>query len=451
MIRQIRRIIFILFIFVGSAVSAQNKQASIWHVGNKKLDFNTNPVTVTDLSYPFQGIHSSIALADENGDYVLFASSQSQKLYDNNYSEIPMGNINFGHLIRGAIFIPFPNNPNLIYFFYKNQYALIDKSNYTLIEKDINWTNKNNLFLYAVQHIDCNNTWLINQRDTGFYSYLISETGISTTPVFSQIQGSRSHIGAFSSSGKYFAVLNSVTQHVKDTVLINFGQFDRQSGELTTTHSYKFTNYDMCYASEFSPDETKLYLFMKKRDKSIHDLYQVNIIDEVPDFENAVIISTQTISGFSTYSSMQLGIDGKIYFTYHFNKKKIDIIHNPNNLGVACNYQDNAIPLTTTQNSLPTFISTWLSPNPCELDFSYLADCSLKKAFTINNTTNIQSVLWDFGDGTTSTEQNPIHEYATAGTYTVTLTVTYHDGNTQTITKEIEVFGKPPKLIIEHE
>jgi len=31
---------------------------------------------------------------------------------------------------------------------------------------------------------------------------------------------------------------------------------------------------------------------------------------------------------------------------------------------------------------------------------------------------------WDFGDGATSTDKNPIHTYLKAGTYTVKLTVT---------------------------
>ena len=31
---------------------------------------------------------------------------------------------------------------------------------------------------------------------------------------------------------------------------------------------------------------------------------------------------------------------------------------------------------------------------------------------------------WDFGDGTSSTMQNPVHDYAVSGTYTVQLTVT---------------------------
>ncbi|MFA5214235.1 MAG: PKD domain-containing protein, partial [Methanoregula sp.] len=34
----------------------------------------------------------------------------------------------------------------------------------------------------------------------------------------------------------------------------------------------------------------------------------------------------------------------------------------------------------------------------------------------------VLSWLWDFGDGTNSTEQNPVHSYTNAGTYTVTLT-----------------------------
>jgi len=42
----------------------------------------------------------------------------------------------------------------------------------------------------------------------------------------------------------------------------------------------------------------------------------------------------------------------------------------------------------------------------------------------------IASWSWDFGDGETSTEQNPpIYNYDTVGTYTVTLIVTDNDGN----------------------
>ena len=50
--------------------------------------------------------------------------------------------------------------------------------------------------------------------------------------------------------------------------------------------------------------------------------------------------------------------------------------------------------------------------------------------FTGDTTGTAESWEWDFGDGTTSTEQNPTHTYNEAGVYKVTLTVTLEDGST---------------------
>lgn len=45
---------------------------------------------------------------------------------------------------------------------------------------------------------------------------------------------------------------------------------------------------------------------------------------------------------------------------------------------------------------------------------------------------------WDFGDGTKSTEQNPVHTYTKVGEYTATLEVKNQKGNIGT--DEIDVF-----------
>jgi hypothetical protein len=48
----------------------------------------------------------------------------------------------------------------------------------------------------------------------------------------------------------------------------------------------------------------------------------------------------------------------------------------------------------------------------------------LTVSFSNRSWHGVQSWLWDFGDGMTSTERNPSHTYALPGAYTVTLTVT---------------------------
>ena len=52
----------------------------------------------------------------------------------------------------------------------------------------------------------------------------------------------------------------------------------------------------------------------------------------------------------------------------------------------------------------------------------------LAAAFT-NTSTNGTSYFWDFGDGTTSTDQNPTHIYSAGGIYSVSLTVTNDCGS----------------------
>tara|TARA_R110002167_G_scaffold49412_22_gene144771 strand:- start:2607 stop:3497 length:891 start_codon:yes stop_codon:yes gene_type:complete len=52
-------------------------------------------------------------------------------------------------------------------------------------------------------------------------------------------------------------------------------------------------------------------------------------------------------------------------------------------------------------------------------------------------TNSATSWLWDFGDGTTSTEQNPVHIYIDGGYYTATLTASGDSG--ASITKEVKL------------
>jgi PKD repeat protein len=52
---------------------------------------------------------------------------------------------------------------------------------------------------------------------------------------------------------------------------------------------------------------------------------------------------------------------------------------------------------------------------------------------------NVESYLWDFGDGNTSTEKEPVHTYGKGGLYKVTLTVTGQGNEERTKEKSFEV------------
>ncbi len=71
---------------------------------------------------------------------------------------------------------------------------------------------------------------------------------------------------------------------------------------------------------------------------------------------------------------------------------------------------------------------------------------SLFVQFEDLSTGNPTSWLWDFGDGTTSTQQNPAKRYSEEGSYTVTLRVTNSDGSNQIRVEDFIVINPLPQV-----
>jgi len=115
-------------------------------------------------------------------------------------------------------------------------------------------------------------------------------------------------------------------------------------------------------------------------------------------------------------------------------------------------YQQTADDLTTYHTKRSASINLYLGApgEPPQADFSYVL-----RGFTVEFTDNssgqggsIVSWFWDFGDGTDSTERNPVHAFSAMDEYTVELKVTDSKGDTATKTVRIVVPSKEERFQI---
>jgi PKD repeat protein len=101
----------------------------------------------------------------------------------------------------------------------------------------------------------------------------------------------------------------------------------------------------------------------------------------------------------------------------------------------------------------PTCPQTDTVPGPQAptADFTFSAT-NLSVAFTDASSDpdgSIASWSWDFGDGAgTSTEQSPGYTYASAGDYSVILTITDDQGATDHVTKTVSVAATAPSILV---
>ncbi|MFT5263004.1 MAG: PKD repeat protein, partial [Polaribacter sp.] len=77
-----------------------------------------------------------------------------------------------------------------------------------------------------------------------------------------------------------------------------------------------------------------------------------------------------------------------------------------------------------------------------------VSNTGLMATFTDNSTNLPTTWLWDFGNGMNSTEQNPVHDYITAGTYTVCLTSSNDCGDDTTCEAITVMITNPNDILI---
>ena len=285
----------------------------------------------------------------------------------------------------------------------------------------------------AVEHADGASYWVLTHFMDKFYAFRVDNSGVNTSPQETQIAPlinytgyRRNGIGYMKASpdGTKIAVAhrqngNTEGQTANATGSVWIYDFDNSSGTLSNPSNLLPNSGP--YGLEFSPDSSKLYV---SNDSAV---IQFDLFSPSPS-NSLVYIHTNPFNPVQNrvpfIGALQLGPDGRIYIANTDDYNSLDVINEPNEVGVNSDYVQNGLALapgTSAVIGLPPFIQSFflasiVFENSC-------VDDDIQ--FSVNTTQNYDSISWDFGDGLgVSNLDNPSYTYTNLGTYTVSAEIT---------------------------
>ncbi len=171
------------------------------------------------------------------------------------------------------------------------------------------------------------------------------------------------------------------------------------------------------------------------------------------------VIDTIRISPVADFSFVPECLGTTTYFTdqsyslfgpiqtwsWDFDDGNSSTVHNPGHQYAATGSFTITLSVTDTSGCVGQTSQNYVINNVTAA-FSYGSGCTSGVQFTDQSSGNpgmVTAWFWDFGDGSTSTLQNPFHPYALAGNYNVTLIVQDSVGCADTVTHTITIFDSP--------
>lgn len=447
----------LFFLMLAFQAAFSQKQYNIWYFGfNAGLDFNNDePVPLLD-GQVYTGEGSS-SIADENGNLLFYTDGVT--VYNKVHDIMQNGEGLLGHYSssQSAFIVKSPGSLSKYYIFTVGSqnsaglnYSIVDMSansglGAVTTEKNIALIDETTEGIAGTLHSNGEDIWIVARGFPGntMYSYLITESGIndpvisSTGPEFVPFLNDTE----FSSNHIFGCMKISPDGSKLAMASVGFGallfDFDTTSG--TISNALKIEPGAILYGPfgiEFSTSGNVLYL------SGANGIKQFNLLaDNIAESGQYVLNE-----GFG-WTALQLAGNGKIYRADMMNMA-LTVINDPEIIGQGCNVVQGGVYLGDMRYAsigLPTAISAYF----IKPDFELEGPCTgTSTSFSFIWNRQPDTYYWDFGDGHTSIEANPLHQYEETGTYTVSLTI-IKSGVSYEVVKEITILNKPQFTINE--
>jgi PKD repeat protein len=439
--------LFISLSILTFGLTAQNEPNN-WYFGDHTgLTFNSGTGTAVTQS-SINILEGSGSISDKNGDLLFYTDGMT--VWNKNHQQMPNGYGLAGAPSSGqsGLVLPKPGNTDIYYIFTVDENAGSRGLRYSVVDMSLgnglgDVTEKNTLLftpssekMAAVHHANGIDIWLVTHKweSDEFVSYLVTETGILTnSPIVSKT--GTIHEGHVSRSRGYMKLSpqgDKLALAIETMNRFELYNFDNLTGKVSNPIIFP-DNYLTAYGVEFSSDGRYLYGSERWGKK----VYQFN----VSSGNLSEILASQTIIKNYRTKGLQMAPDGRIYISKE--SFALDVINYPNESGINCSYESNAINLQRNSGEgLPGFNASWFN----NINFTWNDHCpGTETSFNLINPNGVLDVFWFFeypstASENTSTDFNPVHIYD-IGTYEVRLIANYTD-KSDTIIKVIEI-GAP--------
>lgn len=436
------KLLFTLFLLF-TTIAFSQQEASNWYFGlGGGIKFLADGSVTPYPRSAMTAQHGCATISDANGNLLFY--SNGEQIWNKNHQVMSNGSNLFGSIYstQSVFILKKPGSSHLFYVFTQDIVANDRGFRYSVVDMNLDGglgavTATKNVLLYTpsclkiavVNHANGVDYWVVTHgwNSNTFYSYLVTASGISNTPVLSNSGSVIDNTPAgpidasggmkISPDGSKLALCNPF---LYDLELFNF---NTTSGTVSNANIILKEIPHSVYSVEFSSNSKVLYASLT----TDGILYQFDL--------NSTNIASSKIEIAKTYvnnGDLQMGINNKIYLTAFFgDSSKLSVINSPDVLGSGCDFQYDSVPIAGTRfYGLPVFCASIFN------QFFTAKKLCLGNTteFALKTTKSVTSAVWNFGDGGTSASINPTHTYANAGTYTVSVSVNGGMSKTRDIT-----------------